>query len=85
MSYNHALPIQFSSVDHERTLYKREFLKHPLCNIYDTRIVVSCEILEARGEYAFSNLMQNTCSARSSSKPLKARSLTRCCARLIRG
>lgn len=48
MSYNHALPVQFTSVFQERTKHARAFLDHPMTNIWDTRCVLALELLEVR-------------------------------------
>lgn len=50
MSFNHALPILFPSDRGRRTAYKRELLNHPLSNLYDSRLVISVEMCEVRGE-----------------------------------
>lgn len=50
MSYNHALPILFPSNGGKRTRFKRELLEHPLSNLYDSRLVISVEMCEVRGE-----------------------------------
>lgn len=49
MSFNHALPVQFSCPPNERSAYARELLDHPLANLHDSRLVVSVELLECRG------------------------------------
>lgn len=48
MSYNHALPVQFTSPFQERTKHARAFLDHPMTNIWDTRCVLALELLEVR-------------------------------------
>lgn len=50
MSYNNALPVPFASPLAESAQYARELLDHPLSNIYDSRCVVTVEMLMTRGK-----------------------------------
>lgn len=53
ISYNHALPVLFPSQQGgKRTQYARELLDHPLSTLYDSRLVISVEMCEVRGEPA---------------------------------
>lgn len=54
MSFNHALPILYPSDHGRRTAFKRELLDHPLSNLYDSRLVISVEMCEVRGERTWS-------------------------------
>jgi hypothetical protein len=49
ISYNHALPILFPS-QRGRSQYARGLLEHPLSTLHDSRLVVSVEMCEVRGE-----------------------------------